>query len=247
MKEDRMESLFSPETEEGLEKVRKFAEAEGFGDFFHSVSRAFGHHINCERAYRRGKRAKAMRRSGIKEIEDEKEQKQHRKSMSEVDVAIRQLKEGRKRLRKERLKEMDDLVKDPTKFKEYRKAIQDFAFDQMLEQEIDPVVTEEIVVIFDDLLENVVHEKGANGLLDHIEDRLEKLKTLRTEGKNRGRDEHLSPLVHPKVLWLGALLGFSALIGIWCWLTGQDVLLCLRDFGILFHREIFLSFLICGC
>jgi len=84
--------------------------------------------------------------------------------------------------------------------------------------------------ILEEIYDKAVKDRGASGVLDYIEHKLDELKRIRSE-TNRGR-EHRSPAVW-KAVAIGVYLGACLGLVLWCWAAagGRDVIIaaCLKS------------------
>jgi len=194
----------------------RFAKA-GFPGFIESFWETFDSLIQTEIKNRRYKMAELLNKSdAIKERQRKKEKKHHDRSMLRINMAIANFKEERKLLKTKNLEEMDGVLKDKEKFGRLKDMAIETLQDSFLETSEDPTVVMEVLDLFKDTFTKVGDGRGANGLLDYIEEELEELKRVRSEEKDRGR-EHRSPLPWWKVPMLYAVAGIFIAIVLWCW------------------------------
>lgn len=163
---------------------------------------------------------KLGRSEDIKEKFRRKEKKYHEQSIQRIDTTLRIFKAERKIIKPEKLKKMDEVIKDKELFKEIREKSIEALEDTFLEGSEDPNSAMEVIEIFSDVFKKVEERGEVNGLFDYMEEQLEELKRVRSEEKDRGREKY-SPLPWHKIVALSLLLGGIAVIVIACFVTSR--------------------------
>lgn len=194
----------------------RFAKA-GFPGFIGSFWETLDSLIQTEIKNRRYKIAELLNKSDeIKERQRRKEKKHHDRSLRRINMTIKNFKEERKLLNTKYLEKMDEVLKDKVKFGRFKDMAIETLQDSFLETSEEATVVMEVIDIFKDTLNKVGDGRGADGLLDYIEEGLEELKRVRSEEKDRGR-EHRSPIAWWKAALFYAMAGIYIAIVIYCW------------------------------
>lgn len=152
----------------------------------------------------------------IKENLRRKERKYHDRSIRRINKTLQIYKAERIRISPEKLKKMDEVIKDKVKFKKVRDLSIDMLKDTFLEglESEDPDVAIEVIEIFSDVFKKVEERGDVKGLYDYIEEQIEELKRARSE-ENRGREKR-SPLPWHKIAGICFFAGVFAGLVIWC-------------------------------
>lgn len=221
-------SPFSPEADESFRKLNNIAQSAGIGGFMESFWQGTESIIRSEKAYRKAQRAKLLKKPKIREEQLMKEETHHEKSIVLIKRALTRLKEEHRELEAERrIKQMDEVVKNPTKFKKIQQTSLKKFFEGLLETELDPDMSREVTDIFEDVYRNVVKDRGIIDILDYIKVQLEELQEIRVKKKNRGRDERHSVLLQYKFALLCILGGVSLFVVIYCYYYDPNTAGCL--------------------
>ena len=212
----KFESPLGSEIESTLAHLKGPAFRAGISESVVEFYKTIDSLVLCELAYRKGRIAEKRKKAELKEKHVKKEKQLHEKSIVQIDKTLKILRKERKKHDKTRLKELDDQIKNPSEFQKFREASTEAAQSALLDSNTEPNIAMEILEKHDILLDTVLKEHGYSGLLDHVEEKLEELKNVRSTRPNRGRDEYNDDINWWKVIIVVGALCVSVGCGIAC-------------------------------
>lgn len=210
--------LFDKESKRAIRRFLTRAERLGFPRSTENFMGALDSIFQTELNNRQHRLAIMLEREeDIKEKFRRKEEKHHERSIQRINETQKIFKAERKIIKAKYLKQMDEIIKDKETFGKIRDKSIETLQNTFLESSVDPNNAMEVLEIFSDVFNKIENKREINGLFDYIEEQLEELKRVRSEEKDRGRENH-SPLPWHKILALGAWLGLSIGTVIVCWI-----------------------------
>ncbi len=212
---EKLKSPFSPEALRGMAEDRIHAEYAGIPETMDSFWLSLDSIILEEIEHRKGRLAHSLERPDRRTRHEEREKKQHNKSIIQLDKTLKLFRKERKKLAKKKVDDLDKLVKDRAKFEKIREKSLSTFQDSLLDNALDPDVAVEIYEILVEVFGKVDTEKGIGSVLDNIENLIEELERTRSK-ENKGR-EHRSPLLWWKWAAIALYLGVAIYFLYVCW------------------------------
>lgn len=194
--------------------------------------------MRCEIENRGKNRARILNMKEKEKIYERREKAYHRMSVGHLRKTLDLIDESLKALGDDKIKQLEK-IKD--NLKPIRGEALDFFKESLVEEDLVPETTGEVVEIYDELVK-IVETGGFSGLVHKIKKNINELIEVRSdESKNRGRDESHSLLTWFKWVLLAIMVGVGIALLIACliwhgckWIIsivssiGDLVILCLR-------------------
>lgn len=169
--------------------------------------------IKCEITFRARAKAERLNFPELINHYENKEKIFHKQSIDHMKKSLRDFKEANEKIDPKTIKKLDNIAKNPVMIKRFQTEILDYSKCSLIDIDVDADTTEEVLQIYENIINEVIAKKGFTGLIEHFDDNVNKLIEIRSdERQNRGR-EHRSPIRWWKYL---AIAGLWAMFGAMC-------------------------------
>lgn len=199
---------------EAIERMKKIHQEmpkmdKSFQEYWNGIKAM----IKCEINYRARTKAEKLDFPELISHYENKEKIFHKQSIGHMKKSLGFFKEANEKIDPKTIQKFDNIAKSSAIVKKFQTELLDYSKYSLIDTDVDAATAEEVLQIYEKIIDEVISKKGFTGLVKHFADNVNKLIEIRSdERQNRGRI-HRSPLYWWKYL---AIAGVWAMFGAMC-------------------------------